>query len=79
LKKLYDYYGKEKAEDILLYIQFIYCGNLTGNTFDAFLHRFKGEKAKDSNLFFEFIFFLTHFPLFAPMLYFMNKEIKSRK
>jgi len=74
VKRLYDYYGKEKAEDILLNIRFIFWGNLSGNTFDAFLSRFKGERAHGSNLLFEFVFFIIHFPFLAPLLPAMKQK-----
>ncbi len=43
-------------------------GNLSGNTFDAFLSRFKGIKAEGSNPFFEFVFFLFGAPFLLPLL-----------
>lgn len=67
-QKLYAYYGKEVADTIILYIKAIYFGNLSGNTFDAFLYRLKGVKAPNSNLLFEFIFFVLSAPILLPTL-----------
>ncbi|MBN1496697.1 MAG: carboxymuconolactone decarboxylase family protein [Spirochaetes bacterium] len=72
--RLIEYYGEKTASDIILYIRAIFFGNLTGNTFDAFLARFKGEKAENSNLFFELIFFLINFPVLFPVLFLMRKK-----
>ena len=66
--KLFEFYDKETAEDIILYIRAIYFGNLSGNTFDAFLSRFKGVKAKNSNVLFEFFFFLFSAPILWPTM-----------
>lgn len=72
-KKLFAFYGKETAEDIILYIRAIYFGNLSGNTYDAFLSRLKGAKAKNSNLVFEFIFFLFSAPILWPTMPYVEK------
>jgi len=72
--RLFEYYGEKTASDIILYIRAIFFGNLTGNTFDAFLARFRGEKAENSNLFFEFIFFLINFPVLFPVLFLIKKS-----
>ncbi len=66
--KLFEFYDKETAEDIILYIRAIYFGNLSGNTFDAFLSRFKGVKAENSNVLFEFFFFLFSVPILWPTM-----------
>jgi len=66
--KLFAFYEKETAEDIILYIRAIYFGNLSGNTYDAFLSRLKGTKAKNSNVIFEFIFFLFSAPILWPTM-----------
>lgn len=72
--RLFEYYGERTASDIILYIRAIFFGNLTGNTFDAFIARLKGEKAENSNLFFEFIFFLINLPVLLPVLILMRKK-----
>ena len=46
-------YGEEKAAQIVQYLNLIYFANLSGNTFDAFLSRFEGKPADDSNPVFE--------------------------
>ena len=50
LQRFVDCYGKEKADDILAYIRMIMFGNLMGNTFDAFLNRFRGRPVPGSSL-----------------------------
>lgn len=67
-EKLYSYYGDEVAETIILYIRAIYFGNLSGNTFDAFLYRLKGIKAPNSNFLFELVFFILSAPILLPTL-----------
>ena len=71
--KLFAFYEKETAEDIILYIRAIYFGNLSGNTFDAFFSRLKGKKAKNSNAIFEFIFFLFSAPILWPTMPYVKK------
>ena len=73
IDKLYDFYGEETARDIILFIRAIYFGNLSGNTFDAFLSRRKGLKAKNSNALFEFVFFLFSAPILWPTLPYVKK------
>ena len=65
--RLFDYYGHRTAEDIILYIRAIFFGNLTGNTFDAFLSRIRGIKAENSAVAFELFFFLLNFPILFPL------------
>lgn len=60
--QLVDYYGPEKANDIMLYIRLIYIGNLMGNTFDALRSRVRGQPHPDSRLWFELLLFLVFFP-----------------
>jgi len=72
-QKLIDFYGSKTAEHIILMIRIIFFGNLSGNTFDAFLSRFKGDKAENSNVVFEFLFFLFTSPVMLP-LHFLSKK-----
>ncbi|MEN8122576.1 MAG: carboxymuconolactone decarboxylase family protein [Bacteroidota bacterium] len=71
--KLFKFYGEKTTKDIILYIRAIYFGNLAGNTFDAFLSRRKGIKAKKSNALFEFVFFLFSAPILWPTLPYVKK------
>jgi len=71
--KLFEFYGNKTANHILLIIRMIFFGNLQGNTFDAFLSRLKGNKAKNSNVIFETIFFILNAPLLLPILPIINK------
>jgi len=71
--KLYEYYGDKTAKHIILLIRMIFFGNLMGNTFDAFLSRLKGNKAENSNVIFEFIFFILTALFMVPAM-FVAKE-----
>lgn len=75
-KKLFDYYGDKTAKNIILFIRMIFFGNLIGNTWDAVLSRLKGNSAKESNIIFEFIFFLLTFWFMVPAIY-LSKEKKK--
>ncbi len=75
-EKLFDYYGDKTANHIILIIRMIYFGNLSGNTFDAFISRFKGKKAANSNVIFEFFFFLLNIPILLPLMPFVKKYRK---
>jgi len=67
-KKLFDFYGEKTAKHIILMIRMIFFGNLSGNTFDAFLSRLKGKKAKNSNVVFEILFFIVNVPFMLPLI-----------
>ncbi len=51
------FYGRDRARDILHYIQLITIGNLAGNTLDAFRSRLSGYPSRNG-LIFELFFFL---------------------
>ena len=76
--KLFDYYGDEMANNIILLIRGIFFGNLLGNTWDAVLSRLKGKPAENSNVFFEFFFFLSTFIVMTPAM-FLSKDYRSQK
>jgi AhpD family alkylhydroperoxidase len=75
LDKLIDFYGEKTATDIILYIRLIYFGNLTGNTFDAFLSRLRGIKAQNSSLLFELFFFVLNCPILLPLSLIIKREL----
>ena len=77
-RKFHDYYGERDAKDIYLFIRIIYFGNLTGNTWDGVLSRFKGNPAPDSKLWFELIFFLLSFIFMFPTMLIMERDKKKR-
>ncbi len=74
-QRLYDFYGRERAKDIMRYINFVYFANLAGNTVDAFLSRLRGKKASESNVFFEAFIAL----LGAPILLLLLPLVRSQK
>lgn len=72
--KLFNFYGTKTANHIILMIRMIFFGNLSGNTFDAFLSRLKGAKAENSNVVFEFFFFIINAPVMIPLLILTKKQ-----
>jgi len=76
-KKLFDFYGEKTAKHIILMIRIIFFGNLSGNTFDAFLSRLKGKKAKNSNVVFETLFFIVNAPFMLPHLIPATKKYRK--
>ena len=62
-KNLFDYYGEKTANQITLFIRMIFFGNLYGNTWEAVLSRFRGVPAPNSNIIFEFVYFLLNAPI----------------
>lgn len=75
--KLFDYYGEKTANHIILVIRMIYFGNLYGNTWDAVISRFKGVSVPNSNIIFEFFYFLVNAPLMFPAMLLMKLEKKK--
>ncbi len=73
-QQLFDYYGDEKANDILLFIELVFFSNLVGNTFDAFVDRFRGNRAEGSSFLCEFVIFLLSAPVLVPLMLILNKQ-----
>jgi len=73
-RRLAAFYGEKTAAHILVIIRIIFFGNLTGNTFDAFLSRLQGVKAPGSNVVFETVFFLLFAVVLLPLRPFMKKQ-----
>lgn len=74
IARLNETYGEETASHVMLFIRMIFFGNLFGNTFDAFLSRLHGEKAKDSSLIFETVLFALTFWFMLPIKWAMNRK-----
>lgn len=55
LSALKEHFSTAQIREIKAYIHTIYIGNLSGNTLDALMARFKGYKVEDSNLIFEIL------------------------
>ncbi len=73
-------YDHDTAQDILFYIKFIYFGNLSGNTIDAFFSRLKGRPIETSSLFTETViaallgpYFLIILPLLAVAFHYKTR------
>lgn len=75
--RLFDYYGEKTANHIILVIRMIYFGNLYGNTWDAVISRFRGMSVPNSNIIFEFFYFLVNAPLMFPAMILMKFEKKK--
>ena len=71
-RRLEDFYGRDKAHDIRLYIRAILIGNLTGNTFDALLGRMKGQRIMQGNLLFELWLSSLVWPVLLPQTILIN-------
>jgi len=77
LARLSDIYGTEHARDILTYVREIQFGNLSGNTFEAFLSRLQGNAAPGSNPAFEAIFFILSLPVLGPLHNLIRRKLKK--
>ncbi len=53
--QLKPYFSSYQIREIHAYIHAIYIGNLSGNTFDALLERFRGNQVEGSNILFEIL------------------------
>ncbi|HMV36814.1 MAG TPA: carboxymuconolactone decarboxylase family protein [Turneriella sp.] len=62
-QQLVDTYGSETAHDIENWIHLIFFSNLSGNTFDAFLSRLRGEPNPEGNAIFEAMFAVLSAPV----------------
>lgn len=62
-KKLFDTYGEDAAHDIENWIHLIFFSNLSGNTFDSFLSRLRGEPNPEGNALFEAMFAVFSAPV----------------
>ncbi len=72
--RLDEVYGETTAGHIMLFIRMIFFGNLAGNTFDAFVSRFRGVKAEGSSVVFEALFFLISAPFMLPIKWKMHQK-----
>lgn len=62
-KKLFDTYGEDTANDIENWIHLIFFSNLSGNTFDSFLSRLRGEPNPEGSAVFEALFAVFSAPV----------------
>ncbi len=76
-ERFFDFYGETTTNDVLLFIRMIFFGNLLGNTWDAVISRLKGKPAENSNVFFEFFFFLLTFLVMIPAM-FLSKDYRNQ-
>lgn len=68
LGELRDHYTPRQLRGILGLCSAIHFGNLSGNTFDAFLHRLKGQPVTGGNIAIELLLFLCCAPFLLPLL-----------
>lgn len=77
-----DFYGPDVTPVLYLYMDWIYLGNLGGNTFSAFLSRLQGQPAPNSSFGFELAYFIMAAPYWLPLhfyLYLQNKLKNKNK
>ncbi len=58
IHSLFQYYGKNKGNDILNYVRMISMGNLAGNTVDAFESRMNGIPSENGSFLIELLFYI---------------------
>lgn len=75
LKKVFNWWQRL---EIHAYLHAIYMGNLSGNTFDALLSRFKGSPKADSSLFTELVVSIVASPILLRIAYRARKASDSR-
>jgi hypothetical protein len=73
-KKLYEYYGKDVADQIMIEIRIIFFGNLYFNTWKAILSRFKRKPAPGSNVIFEILYGLLNFSMAIPITSIVKRD-----
>jgi AhpD family alkylhydroperoxidase len=76
VENLVQKYGRDKANDILLIIRFIYFGNLSGNTYDAFKSRLRGKPAKNGNVILEILISIFFLLLVIPVQNILQRVIR---
>jgi len=69
LAMLSSHYSRMQVFGIRSLCAAIYFGNLSGNTFDAFLQRFRGKPVAGSHWFVEFLLFLVCAPFLLPIMH----------
>ncbi len=78
-KRLFDYYGENTANHIILMIRIIFFGNLWGNTWEAVISRLKGKPAPNSNIIFEIVYFFMNFIIIIPAMIIVRMDKKAIK
>jgi AhpD family alkylhydroperoxidase len=76
LARLRDEYGSATAGDILLTLRFITWGNLSGNTFRAFLERIAARRFRGPGFWDDLLVFLVTAPIFGPAGWLMRRDPK---
>ena len=76
LSELQTHFTPSQIREIKAYIHAIYIGNLSGNTFDAMLARFKGQTVEGSSFLFELLCAVVTAPV---LLMIMIKAGRDRK
>ena len=68
VQRLFERYGYEHAEEIVIAIKAVTFGNLYFNTWRAVISRFRGDPAPNSNVVFELLYFLLNTPIILPFV-----------
>ena len=71
-------FNRKQKREIMAYIHAIYFANLSGNTFDALLARFKGDKVEGSQFWFEILSSLISWPVFAAIMFSARKNKRTQ-
>ena len=75
VQRLKEEFDVWKRLEIYAYLHAIYLGNLSGNSFDALLHRLRGDQVEGSNLFTEVVVSIFS----APILVFLMFKARNDK
>ena len=76
MQRLRQAFRDDQVQELLTYMQAIYFANLSGNSFDALLARFKGFQIKDSSLGAELISSLISWPILVAIRIAARKDRK---
>ncbi len=72
--RLEETYGREVASEIMLVLQVISVGNLSGNTFSSFLERLRTRRLLERGFLSDLLVFLATAPLFGTIALLMRAE-----
>lgn len=72
------FYGEKTAQAIYLYMDWIYMGNLGGNTFSAFISRLQGQPARNSSVWFELSYFMLTAVYMLPLHFYLKRKNQSQ-
>lgn len=74
LRELRETYGDDRAEELIRYLDAIFFANVSGNTFDAFLRRLRGQRGEGGSWAVEVLVGLVAAPILAPQLLWVDPD-----